>query len=685
MSSSKAKRGSNVGSAREEINRIDQEILELLSKRREQSSTIIDAKEEDNRPLRDQDREKEVLLDRIDKGRELGLDAHLVTSVFHKVIDDSLRVQQESLQRKKNNDQQKEVVQIAFQGLEGTYSHLASLKHFSRYGTAAKYNGYHTYRDTLDAVEAGKADYALIPIDNTTSGGINEVYDLLLHTPLSIIGEEKYEIAHCLVGLEGGSITEVSKIFSNPHSVLQCSEFLSSLPKCSIEYFSDSVRSVRRICDDQDKTQAAIASEETAHMFGLTVIKAGIANQEGNNTRYIIVSRKARNVDIRIPSKTSLVMATGQQPGSLVQALTIFKDKGINITKLESRPMPGNPGEEMFYIDFQGNLEDERVTDALEELRRQTKYLKVLGCYPCEDLAPTIVVPSATKIVSEGEPQAKKKDGSEKKIIPSSYKLASREYKSENTVIEIGGVSIGGDGFMVMAGPCSIESEEQIIACAKHAKENGAVILRGGCFKPRTSPYSFQGLGFEGLDFMKQAGSAHGLPIITEVLSEDDVEGVAAKSDMLQIGARNMQNYSLLRAVGRTHRPVLLKRGMSSSIQELLQASEYILSQGNHQVMLCERGIRTFETATRCTLDLSAVPVLKRKTHLPIIVDPSHAAGTRELVPALSLAAKAIGAHGIIVEFHPNPEEALSDGPQALRFAQFAKMMSDLQSIEVRV
>lgn len=259
--------------------------------------------------------------------------------------------------------------------------------------------------------------------------------------------------------------------------------------------------------------------------------------------------------------------------------------------------------------------------------------------------------------------------------------LASRDYKSEDTVIEVRGVKFGGNNFVVIGGPCAVESYDQIAECAKHLRLSGGHALRGGCFKARTSPYSFQGLGFEGLDYLVQAGSEYNLPIITEVLAHDDVEAVAQKADILQIGARNMQNFILLKAVGRSNRPVMLKRGMSSSIEELLLAAEYVLAQGNQEVILCERGIRTFETSTRNTLDLSAVPVLRSKTHLPIIVDPSHAAGRRDLVPPLAKAAKAVGAQGLMIEFHPSPEDALSDGPQALTFAQFETLLKELQGL----
>jgi len=265
------------------------------------------------------------------------------------------------------------------------------------------------------------------------------------------------------------------------------------------------------------------------------------------------------------------------------------------------------------------------------------------------------------------------------KVDDKSLKLASRSYKKSDTIINIKDVKIGGDNFTVIAGPCAVESREQILECAKIVKESGAQILRGGCFKTRTSRHSFQGLGHEGLEYLLEASRQFKLPIVTEVLSEDEVENVASKADILQIGARNMQNVPLLQAVGRSNRPVMLKRGMSSSIDELLQASEYILAEGNDQLFFCERGIRTFETATRNTLDLSAIPVIRERSHLPIIVDPSHAAGRRDLVLPLALASKAVGAHGIMVEIHPCPEKALSDGPQALYFSQFESLMNLLK------
>ena len=269
--------------------------------------------------------------------------------------------------------------------------------------------------------------------------------------------------------------------------------------------------------------------------------------------------------------------------------------------------------------------------------------------------------------------------------VSKSFKLVNREFKPENTVVKVNGVSIGGDEFVVMAGPCSVESPEQLSSAARAVRAAGGRILRGGAFKPRTSPYSFQGMGEEGLQILLAAKAETGLPIVTEVMAPDLVPLVCRYADILQIGARNMQNYSLLEAVGRVKKPILLKRGMMSTVEELLLAAEYILANGNNQVMLCERGIRTFEKATRNTLDICAVPVIKQCSHLPVIVDPSHATGRRNLIAAVSRAAVAAGADGIIVEVHPSPETALCDGDQSLHFDEFEAMMDELRPIAAAV
>jgi 3-deoxy-7-phosphoheptulonate synthase len=273
------------------------------------------------------------------------------------------------------------------------------------------------------------------------------------------------------------------------------------------------------------------------------------------------------------------------------------------------------------------------------------------------------------------------------KVLPilKPFKLASRDFRKENTVIDVGGTQIGGNRIVVMAGPCAIENKTLLVEIAKEVKHAGATFLRGGAFKPRTSPYAFQGLEEEGLKYLAETRERVGLPVVTEVMDPRDIDMIVKYADVLQIGARNMQNFRLLKDVGLCKKPVLLKRGISATIKEWLMSAEYIMSGGNHQVILCERGIRTYETATRNTLDLSAIPVLKQMTHLPVIVDPSHAVGKWDLVAPMAKAAVAAGADGLIIEVHSNPEEALCDGEQSLKPKSFKQLMEELRPIAVAV
>ncbi len=272
-------------------------------------------------------------------------------------------------------------------------------------------------------------------------------------------------------------------------------------------------------------------------------------------------------------------------------------------------------------------------------------------------------------------------------VIPISkpYKLSSREFQPENTTIKVGDVVLGGDKLAIIAGPCAVESERQILDTAKAVRAAGACILRGGAFKPSTSPYQFRGLGKQGLEMLAMARAETGLPFITEVLTPQDVDLVAEYADILQVGARNMQNFNLLDEVGKVNKPVMLKRGMSATIQEWLLSAEYILSQGNRQLILCERGIRTFETYTRNTLDISAIPIIKKLSHLPIIGDPSHGTGKWYLVAPLALAVVAAGADGLMIEVHPNPDQALKDGAQSLTFENFEQLMQQVAPVAASV
>ncbi len=678
-----------ISKKRDEIRNLDDQIISVLAQRRQICREIGDLKEEDGSQLRDQEREEVVLSRVIQKGKELGIDSLLTTQIFHSIIGDSIRCQEHSLLNRK-----KYLQSVVLLGGKGSYSYKAVSRLLGGEDSfrAIPENSFYS---VLNLCEQGLADSALLPIENSITGSIQEVYDLLSKTQLKIIGEELLPIDHALMSQPQTTLENLEIIYGHRQALAQCSAKLLKLKGIHIEWVSHTTEAIERV-EKSSQNCAALASAEEASLRNLKILDGAMANRADNQTRFILLAPDLIPIPKSIPCKVSLLLSTPQKVGALAEVLLIFRSKNINLTRLESRPLGVKNWEQVFFIDFEGNLAEEPVNSAIEDLHRLCRYIRVLGCYPNSERPATQVPflsmlqeqststsltdtktstmtttpPNTTATATETVSATKKKG--------KTGLLASRERKQEDTIIKIGNVSLGGDHFVVIGGPCAVESQEQIETTAAFVKEQGAHMLRGGCFKPRTSPYSFQGLGFEGLDLLKAAGDRHHLPIVTEVMKIEDLAGVAEKADVIQIGARNMQNFSLLKAVGLIHRPVMLKRGLMASIDELLQAAEYIMSQGNQEVFLCERGIRTFETATRNTLDLSAIPVIKERSHLPIIVDPSHAGGQRSLVIPLALAAKAVGSHGIMVETHPKPEEALSDGPQALYLPQFADLMRQL-------
>ena len=655
------------------VDRIDNEILGLLAARRELAREIAAEKRRTERPLFDDQRQRALMTERLAAADRHRLDPGLVSRIWEHILDDSLRVQYQTLQPEWGGS--RHPIKAAVQGVEGSYSRMAARDFLGGELEEVTFASCARFEDATAAVVAGRVDIAVLPIENTTSGAIAEVYDLMLNCGLFIIGEVKLLVRHCLLGVPGATVPGLRKVYGHPQAVAQCSEFLLGLPDVEVVYFEDTGLSGRRISEMGDVAVGAIASEEAARIFGLEVLEAGVGNREKNYTRFVVVARDPITVDLAIPAKTSLVMSVGNEPGALMEVLAEFRDHDIGLVKLESRPTADNPWEEMFYLDFDGNVDDPGVAEALDGVRKRARFMRVLGTYPSRDLRPRKLSrkqEARKAAVMTPAPSVSPHE------VSAGHRLAGRAHKEDDSVVEVRGVRIGGDQLVMIAGPCAVESWEQVMACAEAVKRAGGSLLRGGCFKPRTSPYSFQGLGYEGLEMLAEAGRVHGLPIITEVPAPEHVERIARFADVLQIGTRNMQNFALLAEVGRTARPVMLKRGMSASIDELLHAAEYILSGGNQQVILCERGIRTFETSSRNTLDITAVPVLRGRTHLPVVVDPSHAAGSRELVAPLTRAAVAVGAHGIMVEIHPEPEKALSDGPQSLRLDEFAELMTSL-------
>ena len=660
---------------RDDLDAVDRRLVSALAERQRLVAEVAAVKAADDAlPILDADREQSLLSRVHALAEDAGVDGYFASQLFRQILRHSVRYQA----ARQTGDA--DAVRIAYQGVDGCYSHSAARHHFAAVG--ATYEGTRTFGGALDAIKTGKADRAVLPVENTTAGPISGVYDLLVEPGLHIVGEEVLKVEHCLLGLPGATLDQITRVGTHPQAIRQCSLFLDGLGAgVRVDAEVDTAGAARDVAEAGDPTRAAIAGEDAAELYGLAVVKRHVANRKDNFTRFLIVATEPLAHDTRLPHKTSLVLSTEHQPGALAAVLTTLAEAGVNLTKLESRPSPTTPFESLFYLDVEGGTHQPAVAEAVEAIRPHTKRLRVLGSYPvyrAETPRAAVATPGDTA------PTARPKPTAPPSVKPSRRTLTDRApldggLRQPDTVVEIAGVRIGGDEPPVLiAGPCSVESRDQIFESARAVREAGGLMLRGGCFKPRTLPYDFQGLGFEGLEMMHDAGQQNGLPIVTEVVHPRDVEAVARQADVLQIGARNMQNFELLKEVGRSHAAVLLKRGMSSSIDEWLAAAEYVLAGGNERVILCERGIRTFETATRNTLDLSSVVVARERTHLPVIVDPSHAAGLRRWVPALAKAAIAAGAHGLIVEAHPDPDRALSDGPQSLTFAQLAQLADEI-------
>ena len=671
---------------RQNLNQVDDDMVRLLAKRLETVALIAKEKAGSTQAIRDPEREREVLTRVETLAQSLGLSAPLARKIFSEIISYSVSRQVASLA---GIEGERTEVAVAFQGSSLTYNNLAAEQYLASQGLPGRFVGLSTLKQVIDSLTSAAVDLAFLPIENTVAGSINQVYDVLREQDLHIVGEESYRVELCLAATADVPASALRRILSHPLALDQCSAFVAALPQAQAVPFLDTREAMRAVAEARDPTLAAIGSPEAAAAHDLHILNRNVGNQDEILMRYVALARAPVSVDVRVPCKTSLILSTRHEKGALLRCLQILAEYGLSMTKLESRPRPNRPWEYMFFIDFEGNVADQRAASALEALRSEALYLKILGCYPAKATpadAQTTTLPQAseaTTALPAAAPAARIALDQPIARASKHYRLADRATHPEDTVIRVGSLLIGGAGFVVIAGPCSVESEDQINRTALYVREQGAHILRGGVFKPRTGPYAFQGLGRDGLDLLVAAGKAAGLPIVTEVMTIDQVHLVAEKSDILQIGARNMQNFPLLSAVGKVDRPVLLKRGLSSTIEEWLAAAEYILAQGNGQVILCERGIRTFESATRNTLDLSAVVVLRERTHLPIVVDPSHGTGKRPYVAPMAWAARACGAHGVSIEVHPEPDKALSDGDQSLDFPQFKALMEGLSRVRV--
>lgn len=527
--------------------------------------------------------------------------------------------------------------------------------------------------EVIRAVREGRADAGCLPMDNTLAGVIRPAYDLMHEAfpdrDLRLTREVILPVHHTLAALPGAILSEITHVHSHPVALEQCGLWLGQhLPGATLVPEWDTAGSAEEVARSGDRFRSAICARAAAEQWNLSVLEERIEDDPTNQTRFLLfhgpsTATGAEEQEAGGPWKTSIIVWTEHRAGLLSAVLQAFAGRGVNLTNLQSRPEPSAPWKYRFYIDVEGHATDPGVAEALEAIESLVSRRVVLGSYR------TGVPGSATAAVPvplvAGESKGPR--------LP----LFDRRHHPEGTVVTVGSADIGGPEPVVIAGPCSVEDRAMILRVAECVRQTGGHLLRGGAFKPRTLPYAFPGLGVPALKLLAEARERTGLPVVTEVLSWEDVPLVARYADMLQVGARNMQNFSLLRAAGRSGKPILLKRGAGATIEEWLHAAEYILAQGNPNVVLCERGIRTFERATRHTLDLNAVALVRERSHLPVLADPSHATGLRSIVPALVRASVAAGACGVMVEVHPDPDRAVSDGEQSLDLETFRAMMTE--------
>lgn len=674
---------------RTRISQVDQRLLSLLNERRQLSESVVKEKRLINKPLRDQQREQALLQSLVAKAANLGLEPHYITRLFNLIIEDSVQFQQDYLQSLSDPVIKSTKGKIlAVLGGKGAYSHLAAKKYFSK--SENNYVACESFEQVLARVQTNEVDFGVIPIENTTSGGITEVYDLLLDSNLSIIGEEKYAVNHCLVAAKNSQLDSITTIVAHPQASRQCSENLKTLKNAEIKLVQSTAHALENVLNQKSTNIAAVASEEAASLFELAVLKKNLANQSENITRFLVLSLKPIEVAQGVQCKTSIALSTGQKAGSLAEVLGLFKEANIPLTKLESRPIPNKPWEQMFYIDFEGNIADQKVKSALTALSKLCRFMKLLGSYPTKDISATRVpaksLASAKLQLNESRTSdslslATSNQGDTESVTgnypTANHQLTSRNHKSSDSIVQIGNCQIGANGFNVLAGPTAVESETQILSCAKLAREIGISILTAGCFKPQSSPECFQQLGVKGVDYLKLASQKHALAVMTEITNQEELNLAVKQLDLVRIGASNMQNFSLLKSVGQVNHPVMLVRDPNASIDEFLNAADYILAQGNLQVILCEQGSRV-AGSNKTILDLSTIPLLKTLTHLPIIIDPNHAALDSNFIFPIVRAAKAMGVHGVLIEFQTETEVVTDNSQHLLSNLQLTKLMAEI-------
>jgi len=630
---------------RRQLDELDRSLVEHLARRQSIVGEVARSKLGGTSSLRDTRREEDLLTGIVGHARGLGLDGYFVTRVFREIMSHSLRSQQERLVDRDNPERagQRRIV-VGFQGTQGAYSHLAARQHFAAREVHAEFAGFDTFGDMLAAVRDGRCDYAMLPVENTTAGSINLAYDELARTDLAVVGEELQEVDHCLLALEPVPVSAIRRIYSHPAAIDQCTNFLSNLANVHVESYTDTAMSAQRVRDDADLSQAAIASEEAARIFGLHVIARGIANQRDNFTRMMVVARRQARFDTRIPCKTSVIFATRHEEGALLRALNVLASHHLNLTKLESRPRPGVAWQYLFYVDFEGNLGDTEVERAMRELAGETSYLRVLGSYP-----------------SRTTRQSRPADAR-----PASRAAPARAGGERAAWVHAGPLEIGAGRAVLIAGAGRTTDARSIGEEARRIHESGARGLWGGAFSADPEGQPAAPLGHAA--WLAQAAAAYGLAAIAEPLAPGDAAALATHVHAFRLGPAAVQNHALLREVGRLDKAVILTRGHLIGVDEWLSAAQVLMSRGNRQVVLCDEGLRGIDRAARRSLDVAALAELRQRSGLPILIDPTHLVCETDpdrlgRILSLCRAALAVGVAGVLARL---AESASPEHPGSL-------------------
>jgi len=591
---------------RDALDAVDRKILDALAERLSLVQRVGELKQGGGKIVRDPAREEALLGRLVQLGRERGLEPFFVTRIFRELLDHSLRLQHERLAARPESGS----LVVGFQGGEGAFSHMAASRAFAARGDV-RFEGFGSFREMLEAVRDGDLDYALLPIENTTAGSINESYDLLAEMDLALVGEEVQPVEHCLIALEDIPLDRIRRVYSHPVALAQCRVFLGSLRDCHAEAYADTALSVRKVKEDRDLSQAAIASSEAARIHGLPILRRGVQDQKANFTRMVLVAREPERFDLRIPCKTSLIFSTRHEKGALSRVIAALATHGLNLTKLESRPRPNTPWEYRFYLDFEGNLGQPEVKEALALLAGETSYLRVLGSYPA-------------RTVDEAKPAAPRIPAKPQQPVP------------RDARVRLGELTIG-DAPVVLLGPRILEAREDVTAAARAVQRASGRILFGGYVDARAK------LGGEEVaTLLAEASSEAGLLLALRVDHPADVAPLQAKADALVVAGAHAHDAALLRELGHADCPVVLTRGRTATLDEWLASADRIAQHGNRRVLLLDAGTRALGVGRR-VLDLAALPELRERGSLAL-VDLAEASDAE----AIARAAIAAGACGVV-------------------------------------